>query len=123
MTIKEDRTLVKKIWGYELWFVNRPEYCGKLLFIDEGARCSNHYHKKKTETFFCPEGRVILTIGDKKYDLNPMARAKSIFPGEYHTFWAEIKSTLIEVSTHHEDTDSYRLDVSREGKGEKWEMD
>lgn len=119
--IKEDKILVKKAWGYELWFVNRLEYCGKLLFIDRGARCSNHCHKIKTETFFCPEGQVMLTIGNKQYGLNSQTRAKTIFPGEYHTFWAEVKSVLIEVSTHHDDLDSYRLDESQSGKGKgKW---
>ncbi len=121
--IKEPRLLVKKVWGYELHFVNRLEYCGKVLFIDEHARCSKHKHKIKTETFFCPEGRVILTVEGKKYDLNPNARGKTILAGEYHTFWAEVKSTLIEVSMHHEDSDSYRLDVSQEGDGGKWEME
>jgi len=120
MAIKEKRIVVKKVWGYELWFVNRPEYCGKLLFIDKGAKCSNHCHKIKTETFLCPEGRVILTVDGKEYDLNSMARAKTIFPGQYHTFWAEVKSVLIEVSTHHEDSDSYRLDESQPGKRGKW---
>ena len=105
-----------------MWFAHRPEYGGKLLFIDEHARCSNHKHKIKTETFFCPEGRVILTVEGKKYDLNPMARGKTIFPGEHHTFWAEVQSVLIEASTHHEETDSYRLNVSQEGDGEKWEL-
>ena len=36
---------VPKGWGYEKWIVNTPEYCGKLLFFNEGKRCSWHYHK------------------------------------------------------------------------------
>lgn len=124
MAIKESRIFVKKVWGYEFWFVNRDEYCGKFLFIDQGAICSTHCHKVKIETFFCVEGQAILTIEGKKYDLHDMCRAKTILPGEYHTFTApDDRAVIIEVSTHHEDADSYRLDVSQEGTGKKWEMD
>ena len=43
---------VKKGWGYELWIVNKPEYCGKLLFFNEGKKCSWHYHILKDEVFY-----------------------------------------------------------------------
>jgi hypothetical protein len=29
---------VPKGWGWEKWIVNKPEYCGKLLFFEEGKK-------------------------------------------------------------------------------------
>lgn len=119
--IKEERVSVEKVWGWELWLVNNDKYCGKLLLINREAECSYHCHRNKLETFYCFGGSVILTIEGKDYALNPMARAKTILPGEYHSFRAESKSLLIEISTHHEDSDSYRTTQSKPGKGgHKW---
>ena len=42
---------VSKGWGYEKWIANSPSYCGKLLFIAKGKKCSWHYHKLKDEVF------------------------------------------------------------------------
>ena len=55
---------VPKGWGYEKWIVNNKMYCGKLLFFDEGKRCSWHYHKLKDETFYLQSGRILLYYGD-----------------------------------------------------------
>ena len=49
----------KKGWGYELWIHNDTDYCGKLLFFEKGKRCSFHYHKKKTETFYLQSGKCL----------------------------------------------------------------
>ena len=55
---------VPKGWGYEKWIVNTEEYCGKLLFLNEGKRCSWHYHKLKDETFYLQSGKILLYYGD-----------------------------------------------------------
>ena len=31
---------VPKGWGYEKWIVNNEMYCGSLLFLEKGKRCS-----------------------------------------------------------------------------------
>lgn len=51
---------VSKGWGHELWMVNNDLYCGKKLFFAKGKRCSWHYHKIKTETFYCQYGKVAI---------------------------------------------------------------
>ena len=51
---------VSKGWGYEKWIVNCEEYCGKLLFIAKGKRCSWHYHEKKDEVFYVQSGKISL---------------------------------------------------------------
>ena len=27
---------VEKVWGEELWLVNQPGYCAKILILDQG---------------------------------------------------------------------------------------
>src|SRR5712692_3266783 len=51
-----------KGWGREVWIANNPLYCGKILEISKGKRCSLHYHKLKTESFFLRKGRLMIRV-------------------------------------------------------------
>lgn len=119
MPIKEKMVRVPKVWGDELWIVNNHLYCGKLLYLDEGASSSLHMHKKKQETFFCLSGQVGLHIEGKDYMLNPFSRPKTILPGEKHQFNGLTEAIILEISTHHEDSDVVRFSESQKGKKSK----
>lgn len=106
---------VKKVWGKELCVVNCNAYCGKLLYLDEGAESSYHYHKEKQETFFCLKGQIALAIEGKDYMLNPFSRPKTIKPGKPHSFKGITDAIIIEFSTTHDDNDVYRLTESKPG--------
>jgi quercetin dioxygenase-like cupin family protein len=54
--------LVIKGWGHEKVIHNADGYCGKILCFRKGGRCSYHYHRTKTETFYCV-GRVVVRHG------------------------------------------------------------
>ena len=97
---------VEKEWGSEEWIVNR-DYCGKILNINKGFRCSIHHHKIKDETFYVLEGQVLFELDGKTEILNPGDTAV-IKPGEKHRFTGMENSKIIEFSTHHEEEDSYR---------------
>jgi|TARA_B100000315_G_scaffold169408_1_gene157999 quercetin dioxygenase-like cupin family protein len=101
---------VKKEWGKEIWIVNR-DYCGKKLILNKGFRCSMHYHKNKDETFYILKGKVLLEICTQK---NIMLPGDSILikPGQKHRFTGLEDSEIMEFSTHHEDSDSYREELS-----------
>jgi len=111
--VKETIKEVKKVWGKELWIVNSDKYCGKLLYLDKGASSSYHYHKKKEETFFCIEGQVALNIEGKDYMLNQFSRPKTIKPYQKHSFMGITNSLIIEISTHHDDADVFRITESK----------
>lgn len=121
---KEEIKIVKKVWGKEIWLVNNELYCAKLLSIDPGAKTSVHCHHKKQETFYGLEGAVALIIEGKTYDLNPNARPKTILPGEFHQFVSmaeradgdEAWAIILEVSTHHDDSDVERRTESVAGE-------
>ena len=115
--IKEQMKEVKKVWGKELIVVNCDKYCGKILYLDQGAKPSLHYHKEKQETFYCLEGQVALTIEGKDYMLNPFSRPKTIKPGQLHNFTGLTNAVIIEISTHHDDQDVYRLTKSKPAEG------
>lgn len=102
--------IVKKVWGHEEIIVNR-DYCGKKLILNKGYRCSMHYHKNKDETFYILSGKVLLEIGMQKNIMLP-SDSMLIKPGQKHRFTGLEDSEIIEFSTHHEDSDSYRDEVS-----------
>jgi len=115
-TTKETMREVKKVWGKEVIVVNNDKYCGKFLCLDKGAESSYHRHLKKQETFYSLKGQATLTIEGKDYMLNPYSRPKTIKPGQLHGFRGIIDSLILEISTHHDDKDVYRISGSKSGK-------
>ena len=102
--------IVPKEWGEERWIVNRA-YCGKLLVLRKGYRCSLHHHKIKDETFYVNKGVVLMECGGKKTVMRP-GDSLLIEPHTKHRFTGLEDSEIFEFSTHHEDSDSYRDEVS-----------
>jgi len=109
--------IVEKVWGRETWIANNRLYCGKILELKKGFRCSIHKHKIKDETFYVLAGAIFLETFDEighVYEDNYMGAgaSKRIIPKTYHRFTGLTDAQIIEFSTHHEDNDSYRLSVS-----------
>jgi mannose-6-phosphate isomerase-like protein (cupin superfamily) len=111
---------VDKSWGSETWFQNNELYCGKELFVYKNRTSSEgmfHYHKIKDETFYIMTGVLLIDyympINNTVPDLPiQVILAKSdcfrIRPLVRHRFRAMHRDCrFIEVSTHHEDSDSY----------------
>ena len=108
---------IEKRWGGELWIANDSchDYCGKILYIKSGHSTSMHFHQKKHETFYILEGaldiEIIDTITTDKY-------VKTINEGEVFVLDRLMPHRLVpkggdvkfvEISTFHEDSDSYRV--------------
>jgi quercetin dioxygenase-like cupin family protein len=104
-----------KGWGHEVWIVNKPEYCGKLLYFNKGKKCSWHYHKLKDETFYVGSGAIELLYGadDDINQANIVVLLKGdsfhIYPGLRHQMRAINDTELYEFSTEHFEEDSYRV--------------
>jgi mannose-6-phosphate isomerase-like protein (cupin superfamily) len=105
---------VSKGWGKEVWIVNNKEYCGKILKFNKDSKFSMHYHIEKEETFFVSKGKLLL----KSINLqNADEYSHEINSGDVvdiprfapHQLIALEDSEIIEFSTHHEDSDSYRI--------------
>lgn len=110
-------TEVTKSWGYELWFINDRinNYCGKLLHIDDTKKFSMHFHINKAETFYVLSGTPILRTVD--YSTGTVSET-TLAPGDaveiprlqaHQLEAANGAVEVIESSTYHEDSDSYRL--------------
>lgn len=105
---------VPRGWGKEIWVENLDDYCGKILLLDEGKKCSMHFHMKKLETMYLQDGRVDIDMIDpangEKYTvcLEPGDSVR-IERGQPHQIVALRKSTLIEFSTKHEEEDSHKI--------------
>ena len=106
---------VPKGWGYEKWLVNSPEYCGKILFLVKGKKCSWHYHLLKDEVFYIQRGAVELIYSLQD---NPEVADKIILiegdkfhvpRGMRHQMFSLKDTELFEFSTTHFDSDSIRI--------------
>ena len=126
-----------KGWGKEEWIVNNDKYCLKIMDINQGKRCSIHYHRKKDETFSVKNGLLRLlvfpdlavmsfehlatVIEPSKLEKEMLKHAEEhiLAPGDsfrihkmlLHQFYghSEEPAVFYEVSTTHEEEDSYRI--------------
>ena len=103
--------VVDKKWGREEWLINE-DYCGKRLVVNKGAQCSLHYHKIKDELFYIEKGKVTVEHEGKKVELSQGDFIR-IKPTENHRFYGIEDSVIIEISTHHSESDSFRLEKSK----------
>jgi mannose-6-phosphate isomerase-like protein (cupin superfamily) len=97
----------EKVWGSEEWIVNNDKYCGKILNLSEGYRCSVHHHEKKHETFYVLSGKVLME-NNGAIRLMTQGDVQAVEPFQKHRFSGMELSRIIEFSTHHEENDSYR---------------
>ena len=126
----------QKGWGFERWIVNKPEYCGKLLYIAKNRKCSLHYHKLKDEMFYLQSGEIKIYYSDDLQKLENINEYNKVLnknnvpvhywdicdsitlhpgdnfyvpPGRVHQIIGVRDSELFEFSTQHFESDSFRL--------------
>lgn len=104
---------MKKVWGEELWLVNEPEYCCKILCLNKGAHSSLHFHTVKKETFLILSGRVKLERSGNAFILSEGNEGITIKSRQLHRFSGIEDAIILEISTHHDDDDVVRLEVSQ----------
>lgn len=110
---KKTPEIHNKSWGRELWVENIPEYCGKILEFNQGQKTSMHFHMNKIETMHLSEGRIDIDLVDpetaERYTVSLFPGDSLLIPrGQLHQIVALRPSRLLEFSTMHEDSDSYR---------------
>ena len=110
-----------KAWGSEEWVVNRPDYCLKILRFNKGGQFSYHFHDLKTETWYLQSGQILLKTKDlqssKDYEYKLDANFRHInFDGIIHVprlvphqITAIEDTVILEVSSTHYETDSFRI--------------
>jgi mannose-6-phosphate isomerase-like protein (cupin superfamily) len=107
--------IVPKGWGREVWIANGEHYCGKILEIQKGRKCSLHFHKVKNESFYLHSGRLIIRVktapdaGETEEFVLERGQCMDVPIGLVHQMEALEDAELFEFSTQHFDADSYRL--------------
>src|SRR5882672_8174142 len=104
-----------KGWGREIWIANNPLYCGKILEIKQGKKCSLHFHELKTESFYLRRGRLIVRV--KESATSAVLEEFEMIAGDcmdvprglVHQMEALEDAELFEFSTQHFESDSHRL--------------
>ena len=105
---------VPKGWGEEIIIENNEMYCGKILRFKKGCKFSMHYHMIKDETWYVNSGEFIYRwidtetadVTEQNLKVGDVVRQR---PGQPHQLEALTDGEVFEVSTHHEDKDSYRV--------------
>ena len=110
----KEATIVPKGWGHEKIIYNDEDYCGKILCFDKEKKFSLHYHLDKHETWYVLKGKLSLKWIDPttaKENITPLnvGDCVSIPQGVAHQLLALEDSEVMEVSTQHKDSDSYRI--------------
>jgi len=107
--------IVPKGWGREVWIANGGLYCGKILEIRKGKKCSLHFHRLKTESFYLRSGRLKIRVKTspesepiEEFDMTA-GECMDVPPGLVHQMEAIDDAELYEFSTEHFDSDSHRL--------------
>ncbi len=117
-----------KRWGVEKWLVNNEMYCGKFLILHPDKATSIHCHKEKHETFHVLEGQFeILFLSTVEKAIHKVLAVKGdtyeVPPHVYHSVKGlDYNNVILEISTHHDDNDSYRInDEELEFSGMSWD--
>lgn len=105
---------IPKGWGSELIIENNDMYCGKILIFKEGCKFSMHYHLEKDETWYVNSGEFIYRwIDTDNAEVHEEILVQGYVvrqrPGQPHQIEAKTSGEIFEVSTHHKDSDSYRV--------------
>ena len=107
---------VPKGWGGERWIVNSDLYCGKILYLMKGKKCSWHYHLLKDEVFYVQSGaiEVIYSYGDRAESADKIILVEGdkfhVPKGLRHQMFALKDTEMFEFSTTHYDSDSIRIE-------------
>jgi len=90
-------------WGSELEIHNGDGYCGRVLTVEEGQKCSLHYHINKNETFYVLTGKLKIELS---FDLvskdTILEKGDCIDIPRYvlHRFIGVEDATVLEISTY-----------------------
>src|ERR1700730_8432928 len=86
---------------------NNPDYCGKVLEIDKGKRCSLHFHKLKLESFYLRRGKLKVRVKESP-DAAAIESSNSMLESVSMSLWGLVHQMeavegkkLTEVSTQH----------------------
>ena len=112
---REPIRIVPKGWGREVWIANEERYCGKILEIRKGKKCSLHFHKIKAESFYLRAGRLKIRVQESATSptieefILETGQCMDVPIGLVHQMEALEDAELYEFSTQHFDSDSHRL--------------
>ena len=107
-------TLDRKGWGAETILINCMDYCAKFLDFNAGSQGSLHLHRNKHETWYILSGEIVFTWVDTatathcthRLCAGDMVDIPRMLP---HQVLAIQDTRIMEVSTPHEESDSYRI--------------
>lgn len=113
--ISNKKIHVPKAWGEEIIIHNGDGYCGKLLRFRKDSKFSCHFHAIKVESWFINKGRFeLITINTRTAARQHINLVEGdiihVERNTPHQLIALEEGEIFEVSTPHNDEDSYRIE-------------
>ena len=107
--------IIPKGWGQEEIWADQPGYCGKNMVFETGKCFSMHFHRTKDETWLVQSGKFRLIWIDTE---KAMKHTRRLRPGDTwrnaplvpHQLICLESGTVVEVSTHDDPYDNYRIE-------------
>lgn len=115
------RKYCRKVMGKEYWIVNTDLYCMKIMELYKNKECNFHMHLNKKETFIGLKGSIDLFIENEGLVPLDSGHKYTLEPKTGHFFrGVDDVNVFIEVSTHHEDSDTvYLTKIGGQNNGNK----
>lgn len=113
--------VVRKKWGSEL-IISKQPYAFKVMTLEPGTTCSNHFHIEKQETFLLISGTLVIELTNLNTGLTETIAltepysSVTLYPLVPHRFYTpngQMEPTVfVEASTTDYMDDNYRFTES-----------
>lgn len=104
-----------KHWAEEIQTIISQEFAGKKICFKKDSSSSLHFHCQKTETYFIHSGKLLLRLragqGEDRFFVLKPGQSIQIKPGLMHQAGGLTDTTIIEISTRDEDSDSFLVEA------------
>lgn len=105
--LSSNSKVIKKSWGFEIHFCNNNNYCMKYLVYFKNNKSSLHFHRIKTELWYCLCGSFDCLFRKSRLRINTGDKLE-INPGDRHQLTSLQNSIILEVSTRDFPEDSIK---------------
>ena len=102
---------VEKYWGHMSTLYENDLFCMKEIFMKQGTQSSMEFHCTKKELYYIQEGKLKLGVRVGRAKNRSIILEKGdvfeISPGLMHMRIAIEDTTIIEIATHDQESDSH----------------
>jgi mannose-6-phosphate isomerase-like protein (cupin superfamily) len=116
--------MIEKYWGHMVNLFQNDLFCMKKIFMKKDTQSSMEFHCTKRELYYIESGKLKVGLrvgrGKNKSFIMEKGDVFEITPGLMHMRMALEDTTIIEIATHDEESDSH---IVHDGKSYTFKED